>query len=183
MIELNLDSTIQAVELRPGGVDMAIRYGTGDWPGLETELLLPGCLTVVASRELIGNARITEPVQLLDFPLLQEHASVEFDLWLEKAGVPADMKRKVLKMPGNMLLEGIRNGDGIGATVPPFIADELRSGKLVALFDDPIPDIGYYLVTLPGPERPALRTFRRWLKQSVSDEERSFFRWTPAHML
>ena len=45
-------------------------------------------------------------------------------------------------MPGNMLLDGIRRGDGIGATVPAFIVDELRSGKLIALFDDPIPEIG-----------------------------------------
>jgi DNA-binding transcriptional LysR family regulator len=62
----------------------------------------------------------------------------------------AETKRKVVRMPGNMLLDGIRGGDGIGATVPAFIADELKSGKLVALFDDPIPEIGYYLVTLPG---------------------------------
>lgn len=160
-IELNLDSTIEAVDLKPGGVDMAIRYGTGQWSGLDAELLLPGCLTVVASRDLIGNQKITDPMQLLDFPLLQEHASVEFDLWLEKAGIPIQAERKVVRMPGNMLLDGIRNGDGIGATVPAFIADELKSGKLIALFDDPIPDIGYYLVTLPGPTRPALKVFTR----------------------
>lgn len=182
-IELNLDSTIEAVDLKPGGVDMAIRYGTGQWSGLDAELLLPGCLTVVASRDLIGNLKITDPMQLLDFPLLQEHASVEFDLWLEKAGIPIKAGRKVVRMPGNMLLDGIRNGDGIGATVPAFITDELKSGKLIALFDDPIPDIGYYLVTLPGPTRPALKVFTRWLQRSVSEHERSLFRWKPAHML
>jgi len=30
-IELRIDSTIQAVDLRPGGIDLAIRYGTGKW--------------------------------------------------------------------------------------------------------------------------------------------------------
>ena len=181
--ELNLDSTIEAVNLKPGGVDMAIRYGTGRWPGLDAELLLPGCLTVVASRELIGDQRIADPIQLLDFPLLQEHASVEFDLWLEKVGIPVNAKRKVVRMPGNMLLDGIRNGDGVGATVPAFIKDELTSGKLVALFDDPIPDIGYYLVTKPGPKRAPLKVFTQWLQRSVSEHERSFFRWKPAHLL
>lgn len=183
MIELNLDSTIEAVELNPGGVDVAIRYGTGQWPGLEAELLLPGCLTVVASRDLIGDQKFTDPMQLLDFPLLQEHSSVEFDLWLEKAGVPTSAKRKVVRMPGNMLLEGIRNGDGIGATVPAFIEDELRSEKLIALFDDPVPDIGYYLVTLPGPKRPTLKVFTQWLKRSVTEHEQSLFRWKPPHLL
>ena len=82
-----------------------------------------------------------------------------------------------------MLLEGIRNGDGIGATAPPFISDELKSGELIALFDDPIPDIGYYLVTLPGTKRPPLKVFTQWLQRSVSEYERSLFRWKPAHML
>lgn len=182
-IELNLDSTIEAVELKPDGVDMAIRYGTGRWAGLDAELLLPGCLTVVASRKLIGTQRITDPRQILDFPLLQEHASIEFDTWLEKVGISRHEKRKVVRIPGNMLLEGIRNGDGIGATAPPFISDELKSGELIALFDDPIPDIGYYLVTLPGTKRPPLKVFTQWLQRSVSEYERSLFRWKPAHML
>ena len=86
-------------------------------------------------------------------------------------------------MPGNMLLDGIRRGDGIGATVPAFIVDELRSGKLIALFDDPIPEIGYYMVTLPGAVRPAVKSFMRWLSKSITEYEQSLFRWQPAHLL
>ena len=171
-IELSLESTIEAVELTPGGVDMAIRYGTGQWPGLDSELLLPGCLTVVVARKLIGERVLTHPIELLDYPILQEHASVEFDLWLEKVGVPSTAKRNVVRVPGNILLDGVRRGDGVGATVPAFVADELRSGDLVALFDDPIPGIGYYMVTLPGVTRPTLWTFVRWLKSSVGEFER-----------
>lgn len=182
-IELRIDSTIQAVDLRPGGIDLAIRYGTGKWSGLKAQMVLPGCLTVVASGDLIGKRVLKEPSELLDFTLLQEHASVEFDLWLEKAGVSPNANRRVVRMPGNMLLDGIRRGDGIGATVPAFIVDELRSGKLIALFDDPIPEIGYYMVTLPGAVRPAVKSFMRWLSKSITEYEQSLFRWQPAHLL
>lgn len=182
-IELNVDSTIEAVALKPGGVDVAVRYGTGQWPGLNAQLLLPGCLTVVASRNLIGDRVFADPSELLDYPLLQEHASVEFDLWLEKVGISRNTKRKVVRMPGNMLLDGIRRGDGIGATVPAFVADELNSGKLVVLFDDPIPEIGYYLVTLPGAIRPTLNLFMQWLQKSMTEYEQNLFRWTPAHLI
>lgn len=182
-IELRIESTIEAVDLKPGGVDLAIRYGTGRWPGLEAQLLLPGCLTVVASRKLIGDRVFSDPSELLDFPLLQEQASVEFDLWMEKVGIPQNAKRKVIRLPGNMLLDGIRQGDGIGATVPAFIADELKSGKLVALFDDPIPEIGYYMVTLPGAFRPASKLFMRWLSRSMTQFEQNLYRWKPAHLL
>lgn len=182
-IELNLNSTIEAEVLAPGGVDMAIRYGTGNWPGLDCRLLLPGCLTVVASPSLIGDRTLREPLEILDYPILQEHASVEFDMWLEKVGVPKSAPRKVVRVPGNMLLDGVRRGDGIGATTPPFIAEELKSGDLVALFDDPIPEVGYYMVTLKGAQRPALSTFSRWLERSVTEEEKRLGRWTPAHLL
>lgn len=182
-IELRIESTIQAVQLKPGGVDMAIRYGTGRWPGLASQMLLPGCLTVVASRELVGDRVFTKPAELLDFPLLQEQASVEFDMWLEKVGIPPEADRRVVRMPGNMLLDGIRRGDGIGATVPAFVSDELKSGRLVALFDDPIPQIGYYLVTLPGTVRPAAKLFMQWLSKTITENEKSLFRWTPAHLL
>ncbi len=181
-IELRIDSTIEAVDLVPGGIDLAIRYGTGQWPGLEAQLLLPGCLTVVASSDLIKGRVLSDPSELLEFPLLQEHASVEFDLWLEKVGVSRDADRRVVRMPGNMLLDGIRRGDGIGATVPAFVADELKSGKLVALFDDPIPEIGYYLVTLRGTHRPATELFMRWLSDSITEYEQSLYRWKPAHL-
>jgi LysR family glycine cleavage system transcriptional activator len=86
-------------------------------------------------------------------------------------------------MPGNMLLDGIRRGDGIGATVPAFVSDELKSGQLVALFDDPIPQIGYYLVTLSGPVRPAANLFMQWLSKSITEYEKSLFRWMPSHLL
>ena len=182
-IELQIDSTIQAVDLAPGGTDLAIRYGTGRWSGLDSQMLLPGCLTVVAARELVGDRVLSDPADLLEFPVLQEQGSVEFDLWLEKVGIPPDQPRNVVRVPGNMLLDGIRRGDGIGATVPAFVADELKSGKLVALFDDPIPEIGYYLVTLPGAKRPAAKAFVKWLSNSVTDYEQSLFRWKPAHLI
>ena len=63
------------------------------------------------------------------------------------------------------------------------VAEELKSGKLVALFDDPIPEIGYYMVTLPGVKRPAAKLFMRWLSQSMTEYEQSLFRWKPAHLL
>lgn len=166
-IELSIESTIEAVDLNNRDVDMAIRYGTGDWSGTISELLLPGRLTVVASRSLIADRHFSHPIELLEFPILQEFASVEFDLWLEKAGVPPTMKRNVLRVPGNILLDGIRRGDGIGATVPAFISEELRTGELIALFDDPVPNIGYYMVKTASTNRTSLELLKNWLKESV----------------
>lgn len=167
-VELHVESTIDVVDLNKQTIDLGIRYGTGEWSDVHSELLIPGRLTVVASRDLIGDRRFTHPLELLEFPILQEFAAVEFDLWFEKAGVPATAKRNVLRVSGNMVLDGIRRGEGIGGTVPVFIADELRSGELIALFDDPVPDIGYYLVTKKDTNHPSIEALKSWLKMSAN---------------
>jgi LysR family glycine cleavage system transcriptional activator len=167
-VELHVETSIDVINLQKHSTDMAIRYGTGIWSGVHSELLIPGRLTVVAARSLIGDRRFTHPRELLEFPILQEFAAVEFDLWLENSGVPTTAKKNVLRVPGNMLLDGIKRGDGIGATVPAFISDELRSGELIALFDDPVPDIGYYLVTMVDTNHPSIQALKNWLKKSAN---------------
>jgi LysR family glycine cleavage system transcriptional activator len=172
-VKLSFETTIEAVELSPGGVDLAIRYGTGNWAGLNSEMLLPGRLTVMASRKLIGDRTFAHPRELLDYPILQERDSFEFDDWLDKVGVPRDAPRNVVHMPGNLLLDGLKRGDGICATVPAFVEAEVRSGALITLFDDLVDDIGYYIVTRPGVQRPSLKLFLRWLRAQHPDARKS----------
>lgn len=37
-LELMLNPTAAVVEMQPGGVDVAIRFGNGKWPGLDAEM-------------------------------------------------------------------------------------------------------------------------------------------------
>lgn len=162
-IELMLNPTSELVDLELGGVDLAIRYGNGDWPGVEAELFFKGSFAVVAARSLIGDRKITEPTEILDYPILQELGSTEFSEWMDRQGLKPGPGAKITRMPGNLLLDELRRGDGIVATVPRFIKDDIRSGRLVVLFEDR-QDAGYYLLTRPGTHRPPLRTFLRWLR-------------------
>ena len=54
-LELMLNPTSELVDLELGGVDVAVRYGNGDWAGVEAELLFRGSFAVVAARSLIGD--------------------------------------------------------------------------------------------------------------------------------
>jgi len=165
-IELMLNPTSELVDLELGGVDVAIRYGHGNWSGLESELLFTGSFAVVAARTLIGDRSITKPAEILDYPILQELGSNEFSNWMEKVNIGSGPDANITRMPGNLLLDGLRRGDGIVATVPRFIKDDLKTGHLVVLFEDRL-DAGYHVVTRPGARRAPLQTFIRWLR-SVS---------------
>jgi LysR family glycine cleavage system transcriptional activator len=67
-IELMLNPTAELVELAPGGVDVAIRFGDGNWPGLEAEPLLLTNFVIVAATSLVGTEPFPDPARIYEFP-------------------------------------------------------------------------------------------------------------------
>jgi len=169
-IELMLNPTAEVMELKPGGVDLAIRFGMGDWSGLESELLLPTTFAVVGANCLIGDKTIENPEDILEFPWLQEYGTNELAIWMEEQGVVPKGKLNITHLPGYMVLEGLRRGDGISATAMAFIKPDVQSGSLRVLFEDTVrPGTGYYMLTRPGVVRPPLKKFLSWLR-AMRDE-------------
>lgn len=164
-IELMINPTPTLVELGPGGVDVAIRYGSGDWPGLAVEPLLASGLAVVAAPSLIGDRRITDPAALLDLPWLQEAGTNEVSAWLAAHGVVSSRRVAITHLPGNMALEAARRGEGLTASSTVFIAEDVAAGRLVPLFEEGRVGEGYYIVTRTGVMRPPLKTFVAWLRR------------------
>ncbi|MFO1142906.1 MAG: LysR family transcriptional regulator [Amaricoccus sp.] len=164
-IQLMLNPTPDAVELKPGGIDLAIRYGRGQWPGLAVELLLPTSYVLVGAPSLIGDRAIVEPADILDLPWLQELGTSEMSAWLRTRGVHSPKTENIVHLPGHLVLEGLRNGEGVSLTTTVVVERELASGALRVLFEDPEPDLGYFIVTRQGVLRPPLKSFVNWLRR------------------
>lgn len=169
-VELMLNPTPELVPLRPGGVDLALRFGDGHWPGYEVEPLLMTSIVVVAARRLLGERRISEPRDMLAFPWLQELGTSEITDWLERSGVVAPRPANVIHLPGNLVLEGLRAGDGVTATARAFVERDVEAGRLVVLFEGVRTGGGYHIVTRPGVLRPPLKAFVRWLRREAAAE-------------
>ncbi len=168
-VELMLNSTAEVMDLTPGGIDVAIRFGEGRWPGLEVTPFLLTDLVVVAAPMLIGTREITDPAILVDMPWLQELGTNEVSAWLERHGVTPEEQVKITHMPGNMIMEAVRRGDGLTYTVRSFVEEEIRSGQLLELSSES--DVGgFYIVTRPGVLRPPVRAFVKWLKRQAATE-------------
>lgn len=112
-VELMLNSTAEVMTLTPGGIDVAIRFGAGRWPGMEVTPLLLSDLVVVAAPALIGTREITDPAMLIELPWLQELGTNEVSAWMERQGVTPKGPLKITHMPGNMIMEAVRRGDGL----------------------------------------------------------------------
>lgn len=171
-VGLMIDASAAVQPLGPGGIDLALRYGSGDWPGLEATLLVESAIVVVAAPALLGDARISAPDQLADFPWLQELGSNEASHWLLEHGVNRSAGFGMTELPGNLMLEGARLGQGVAITAEVSVTSDIAAGRLRVLFRDDQRD-GYWIVTRPGVQRPALKALIRWLKAEASREATS----------
>lgn len=163
-IDLVIDPRGELVELQPGGIDIALRYGAGQWPGLECEPLLPTPMVVVANPSLFRGRQVHCPEDLLDYPWLEELGTTESDLWLRSRGVAKAVRGASIKLPGNLLMQAVRDGQGVAVGVKAFVAEDLQAGRLVELFTEH-QDRGYHIVTRPGVQRRQLRLFISWLRR------------------
>lgn len=162
-VELMLNPTHEVVELVPGGVDVAIRYGQGRWRGLEAEMLVPTNLVLVGAPSLIGDRRITDYRDILDLPWIQEFGTTEMSEWLRDHGVVSDRKANVVHLPGHLVLEAVRAGDGVSVSTRVNVQRDIDAGRVLVLFEEDQPGRGYHIVTRAGVQRPPLRAFVRWL--------------------
>ncbi|WP_037314992.1 LysR family transcriptional regulator [Ruegeria halocynthiae] len=162
-IHLALDPSPDLVNLRPGGVDVAIRYGAGGWGGVNSQLLLQSPIVIVAAPSLLGDRPTWTPDELSQLPWLEEFGTTEATSWLSQQGVEHGPRAGRIALPGNLLLEGVRAGQGVTVTARHFVEHDITSGRIVELFREPDAR-GYHIVTGEAPLRPAVRTFVRWLK-------------------
>lgn len=163
-ISLMIDASPAQRQLRAGDIDVAIRHGLGDWPGVEAERLLPAPIAVVAAPSLVGEGEISGPEELTRFHWLHETGVSEASQWLVRHGVTQQLAAGSTALPGNMVMEAARLGQGVAFLAWPFIADDVAAGRLRLLFRDEL-DKAYYIVTRPGVQRAAVRGFVRWLRR------------------
>ena len=128
----------------------------------------PTSFVIVAAPSLVGPEPPTDLNQLTEYPWLQELGTNEVSNWMASQGVIPRHALNMTDLPGYLVLDGLRRGDGISATARAFVEDEIARGELILLSEDIRPASGYYIVTRPGVLRPPLKAFTTWLRRQVS---------------
>lgn len=167
-IEVRVEATAQLVDLQRGRVDIALRHGLGDYPGLESiPFLAPVLLPVCSPALLAGGPLLREPQDCLQYPLLQEAERADWALWLQAHGVVPDSRSR--RGPSFdedlLLLRAAVGGQGIALVQAQHAEEDLREGRLVVALDRPWPSrFAYYVVARREKlERPPVRAFIDWL--------------------
>ncbi|RUS59777.1 LysR family transcriptional regulator [Pseudorhodobacter sp. E13] len=165
-IDLVIDPTPDLRQLGPEGADIAFRYGNGSWPGTEARLLVSSSIVAVAAPSLIAPAAVGSVADLADLPWLQELGTSEATAFLEKYGVERGARFGLTSLPGNLMLEAARAGQGVAVTARAFVEADIAAGRLHVVVEDDERE-GYFLVTPAGVLRPPAKAFAQWARRQV----------------
>jgi LysR family transcriptional regulator, glycine cleavage system transcriptional activator len=175
-IELNIDSTNRLVDFYVDDVDIGIRYGQGDWDGVEAAKLSDVVIFPVCAPKLIADSPALSPESLGEHTLLHENRKQWWADWLAAAGVTAEMDWRGTVFQNHLAIEAAESGAGFALGDQILCTDSLVDGWLVRPFTIDMKDHGgYWIVRKKGSRESAVvKAFREWLMGELADTNRKF---------
>lgn len=152
-------------------VDIGVRTGNGEWPGLNADLLFQVFFTPMCSPDFLArHGGALEPEDLLHVPRIGPE-DPWWAVWLRDAGVtiPDETPRGIRL--GYQAHEGhaAMAGQGMAMLTPFFWRNDIAEGRLVCPFDQlSSRGWGYWLVYAEQRRNvPKIKRFRDWLLGEV----------------
>lgn len=166
-IDLRLTTHNNRVDILREGLDMAVRFGAGRWPGLESQRVMeapmaPLCVPALA-------AGLTGPANLGRLPLLRSYRANEWEQWFAAVGAPCPPLTGPMFDSSLALAEAAEMGAGVALLPVPMFARRIAAGRLVQPFDVSV-SAGDYHLTWPGdrPMTAAMERFAAWAAVEAS---------------
>lgn len=183
-IDLRVSATLHHVDFAREDVDLAVRHGDGNWPGLDVTRLCTEQLFPVCSPKLVsGKRRITQPRDILKFTLLHLDQRQDWAKWLDAAGVvSAEVSRGPVMNRASMVIDAAVDGQGIALARTTLAAWDLLSRRLVRPFAASLRLSKAYWIICPKATAalPKITIFREWLLAEAADDTRHLRALAPA---
>lgn len=162
-IGLSLHPDSKVVDLHRERMDLGIRYGNGDWPGLEASYLTSARLVIAGAPSLIGD-RDPTVAELARMEWILAPNWAEQDAYLRQLGLEPTTLSSTDINNEELAIAAARQGLGLVVESVALIESDVAEGRLRIVHEskDKLP--AYFIVVLPGPKRAAARAFLRWLK-------------------
>jgi LysR family glycine cleavage system transcriptional activator len=150
--DLRVITSTRLVDFSREDVDIAIRFGGGNYPGLHViPLFQPRDIVVCAPSLLRRGLKLETLADLNNFPLLHDDSYHSWERWLAAAGVKdVNPRRGVICGDRNSMLQAALEGQGVALTSGVFGANDLAAGRLVQVFSNAVSSrFAIYAVCLP----------------------------------
>lgn len=173
-LKLRTRAVVQPVDFARDGVDAAIQFGRGDWPGLDVVFLFADEIQPVCAPALLaGGPPVRTPADLLRYPLLHAHyRRRDWPDWLAAMGLDEVAEPEAAIFSSSLLTyQAAIDGLGIAMGQPRLLQQEIASGTLVPLARSLHRDLGYYFVSPPDHhDWRRIGLVRDWLLDQVAAE-------------
>jgi LysR family glycine cleavage system transcriptional activator len=161
-------------------MDIAIRFGNGDYPGLRVDRLFDETIFPVCSPRLLkGKKPLKAPRDLLQHNLIHVDWDAQgatwpnWRMWMLAAGIRDFNEGRGLHFSQTALaVQAAIDGHGVALSESSLVADDLAAGRLVQPFRMAIkgpPRFAYYVISpLETADEPMVKTFREWVLKEAA---------------
>jgi LysR family glycine cleavage system transcriptional activator len=171
-VDLDVRSSMANVDFTRDDADAAIRFGFGDWPGVNVEHLLDDCYFPVCSPRIAGGRPPKRPADLDRYPLLRSEDEY-WKPWFEAAGLDwPEPSRGPIFNDSALLMQAAADGQGIALARRSLLGNDVRNAVLMRLFDIEIPSARKFWLVYPArsANTAKLAQFRQWLHHEIAAE-------------
>jgi LysR family glycine cleavage system transcriptional activator len=172
---VRLDASETMLDLAREGIDVGIRSGGGEWPGIRAEMLLKTTFTPMLSPRLAESiGGVHRPEDLLKLRII-DPGDPWWEQWFEAAGVQKhDLATRTRSRLGSQTIEATAAmaGQGVAILTPSFFAEEIAYGRLYQPFELMCDDGRGYWLAYPEGRRnvPKIKAFRSWIIEEMEAE-------------
>lgn len=175
--DVRLDTSLKLVDFIAQGIDIGVRYGRGEWPGLVSEKLMDEEVYPVCSPAFLKQHHLRKPTDLAGQTLLHDHSVdshvgfVTWDVWLEHAGVSGVVTKRGMRINNSAaVLQAAIDGHGVALGRSVMARHDITAGRLVRLFPKIAcpSELAYFVVYRPEcSSLTRLQAFRDWLMREA----------------
>ncbi len=180
-IDVRIDTSCGLSDLVHSDIDVGIRFGSGHYPGLQSDFLscqevFPVCAPGLVKPETpLKNPDDLQHYQLLhyDYPTPNTNWP-DWQMWLAAVGSSSVESHRGLRfLEVNLLIDAAIQGQGVALAGSISVEAALASGALIRPFEMSIPlDLAYYFVAHESKiHQPAISFFRKWLLEEISSDQ------------
>jgi LysR family glycine cleavage system transcriptional activator len=173
-IDLDVIANNALADFKRDDVDIAIRHGLGDWPGVVSEHVLDDAAFPVCSPRLANGVLPARPADLSRYTLLRSEGE-SWKSWFEAAGLDwPEPTRGPMFSDSSHTMQAAIDGQGIALARSSLLGNDVHNGVLVRLFDVVVSLPRKYFLVYPPRlvDSPKLAPFREWLFDEVAAEGR-----------
>src|SRR5262249_42906314 len=140
-IDVRLSTSEKLADFVSDGIDIAIRYGQGHYPGVVAELLMQEDLSPVCSPRLLkGRHALRSPSELRYHTLIHDALHAEWATWFRIVGITdVDPRRGPMFHSSEHAVQAAIQGEGVILGRSALIAVDLAAGRLVRPFSVAVP--------------------------------------------